>query len=169
MRNTNYLDLSPWRRSTVGFDRLFDLMNDVNVDADGFPPFDIQKEGEDHYVITLSVAGFRPEEIELVAHQNVLTISGKKTEERNQSDQTYIHKGIATRSFERRFQLADFVEVENANLDQGLLTVHLKREVPEEAKPRKIPLTGQQERLSDQQKAPAAEEQKAAERETATV
>lgn len=162
MRNTNFLDLSPWRRSTVGFDRLFDLMNNENVDADGYPPFDIEKQGDDRYVITLSVAGFRPEEIELVAHQNMLTVSGKKTEERGESGQSYIHKGIATRSFERRFQLADFVEVEGANLDQGMLTVHLKREVPEEAKPRKIPLSGEPERLSDGAQQTLAKEQEPA-------
>lgn len=169
MRNTNYLDLTPWRRSTVGFDRLFDLMNNVSVEADGYPPFDIEKQGDDRYVITLSVAGFRPEEVEVIAHQNVLTVSGKKTEERSQSDQSYIHKGIATRSFERRFQLADFVQVESANLEQGLLTLQLKREVPEEAKPRKIPLGGQTQRLSDQQELPAAEEQQVGEEQPAAA
>ena len=162
MRDTNYLDLTPWRRSTVGFDRLFDLMNNANVDADGYPPYDIERQADDHYVITLSVAGFRPEEVEIVAHQNVLTISGQKTEERGQTGPSYIHKGIATRSFERRFQLADFVQVESANLDQGMLTVHLKREVPEEAKPRKIPLSGEPQQLNDQQEQKAEEQPAAA-------
>ena len=107
MRNRNYLDLAPWRSATIGFDRLFDLMSNVSVDADGYPPYDVEKQGDDRYVITVSVAGFRPEEVEVVAQQNLLKISGKKAEERSQSGQSYIHKGIATRSFERRFQLAD--------------------------------------------------------------
>ena len=138
---TNF-DFTPYRRSTVGFDRLFDLLetgyrSDV---ADGYPPFDIEKQGDDSYQITLAVAGFGPDEIEIVAQQNQLTVSGRKAEEKD--DGRYLHRGIATRAFERRFQLADFVQVENASFDNGLLRIALKREVPEAMKPRRIEIEG---------------------------
>ena len=134
---TNF-DFAPYRRSTVGFDRLFDLLeSSARVDAsEGFPPFDIERESEDSYRITLAVAGFRPDEIEIVAHNNQLTVSGRKAEEKDEG--RYLHRGIATRAFERRFQLADFVQVQNAEFDNGLLRIVLKREVPEAMKPRRI-------------------------------
>jgi len=135
---TSYLDLAPYRRSTVGFDRLFDFMTNSggsNAD-DSYPPYDIERLDEDSYRITLAVAGFRPDEVEVVAQQNLLTISGKKAEE--DKPEGYIHRGIARRSFERRFQLADFVQVKSAEFENGLLTITLKREVPEAMKPRKI-------------------------------
>lgn len=133
------IDFTPYRRSTVGFDRLFDLMESSarTETADNYPPFDIEKQGEDHYQITLAVAGFRPDEIEIVAHQNVLTVTGTKVEA-GESGERYIHRGIATRSFERRFQLADFVQVRSASFDNGLLSIELQREVPEAMKPHKI-------------------------------
>lgn len=132
-------DFTPYRRSTVGFDRLFDLMEStMRVESgDNYPPFDIEKLSEDSYRITLAVAGFRPDEIEIVAQQNLLTVTGKKAEEANASER-YVHRGIAARSFERRFQLADFVKVRSANFENGLLIIALQREVPEEMKPRKI-------------------------------
>lgn len=134
---TNYLDLAPYRRSTVGFDRLFDFMNSANLNADdSYPPYDVEKLDEDSYRITLAVAGFRPDEIDVVAQQNLLTVSGKKAQE-DKADR-YIHRGIAKRSFERRFQLADFVQVKSADFENGLLTITLKREIPEAMKPRKI-------------------------------
>ena len=137
------IDLSPYRRSTVGFDRLFNLLETGNVaDAEGYPPFDIVKEGDDSYRITLAVAGFRPDEIDIVAQQNQLSVSGKKAEDKQ--DTQYIHRGIATRSFERRFQLADFVEVRSANFQDGLLSISLQRVVPEAMKPRKIEIGGGQ-------------------------
>ena len=131
------IDLAPYRRSTVGFDRLFNLLETGNVaDGEGYPPFDIVKDGDDSYRITLAVAGFRPDEIDIVAQQNQLSVSGKKADDRQ--DAQYIHRGIATRSFERRFQLADFVEVRSANFQDGLLSISLQRVVPEAMKPRKI-------------------------------
>ena len=138
---TNF-DFTPYRRSTVGFDRLFDLLeNSTRVDAsEGYPPFDIERESEDSYRITLAVAGFRPDEIEIVAHNNQLTVSGRKAEEKDEG--RYLHRGIATRAFERRFQLADFVQVQSADFDNGLLRIALKREVPEAMKPRRIAIGG---------------------------
>jgi molecular chaperone IbpA len=138
---TNF-DFSPYRRSTVGFDRLFDLLESTaRTEAiDGYPPFDIERESEDSYQITLAVAGFRPDEIEIVAQSNQLTVSGRKTEEKD--DGRYLHRGIATRAFERRFQLADFVQVQHADFDNGLLRIALKREIPEAMKPRRIEIAG---------------------------
>ncbi|MCM8731509.1 Hsp20 family protein [Hephaestia sp. GCM10023244] len=131
-------DFTPYRRSTVGFDRLFDLLETgMRGDAsDGYPPFDIVKDSEDSYRITLAVAGFRPDEIEVVAQQNQLTVTGKRAEEDGQRE--YLHRGIATRDFERRFQLADFIEVGAAGFDNGLLSIELRRVIPEAMKPRKI-------------------------------
>ena len=138
---TNF-DFTPYRRSTVGFDRLFDMLesNQRTDSADGYPPFDLRRDGDDSYQITLAVAGFRPDEIEIVAHQNQLTVSGKKNEQGE--DGSYLHRGIAARPFERRFQLADFVEVRSAAFEHGLLTIALRREIPEAMKPRKIEIDG---------------------------
>ena len=138
---TNF-DFSPYRRSTVGFDRLFDLLETgQRADAaDGYPPFDILRDGDDHYRITLAVAGFRPDEIEVVAQQNQLTVTGKRAGEKDQGE--YLHRGIAARPFERRFQLADFIEAGNARFENGLLSIELKRVVPESMKPRKIEIGG---------------------------
>lgn len=138
---TNF-DFTPYRRSTVGFDRLFDLLETgLRTDvADGYPPFDIMKEGEDSYRITLAVAGFRPDEIEVVAQQNQLTVTGKRADDEGKGE--YLHRGIATRAFERRFQLADHIEVGEASFDNGLLSIALKRVVPEAMKPRRIAIGG---------------------------
>jgi molecular chaperone IbpA len=131
-------DLTPYRRSTVGFDRLFDMLEGKvrGEPDDGFPPFDLEKHGEDSYRITIAAAGYAPDEIEIVAHENLLTITGKKAAEAN--DRQFLHRGIANRSFERRFGLADFVQVQSASFDNGMLRIQLKREVPEAMKPRKI-------------------------------
>lgn len=138
---TNF-DFAPYRRSTVGFDRLFDLLETGSrtETADAFPPFDILRDGEDSYRITLAVAGFRPDEIEVVAQQNLLTVTGRRSED--DAGGEYLHRGIATRSFERRFQLADFIEAGNATFEHGLLTIGLKRVVPEAMKPRRIEIDG---------------------------
>jgi molecular chaperone IbpA len=136
---TNF-DFAPYRRSTVGFDRLFNLLEAGAREDDGYPPFDIEKVGEDSYRITLAVAGFRPEDIELVAQQNLLTVTGQRAEEDGKGE--YLHRGITARAFERRFQLADFVEAGNARFDHGLLSVDLKRVVPEAMKPRRIEISG---------------------------
>lgn len=133
-------DFAPYRRSTVGFDRLFNLLEAGTREDDGYPPFDILKDGEDSYRITLAIAGFRPEDIEVVAQQNQLTVTGKRAEDNGKGD--YLHRGIAARAFERRFQLADFVEAGNASFENGLLSIALKRVVPEAMKPRKIEISG---------------------------
>ena len=137
-------DFTPYRRSTVGFDRLFDLLeNQVRGAAggDNYPPFNIERRGEDAYRVTLAVAGFRPDDIDITAHQNLLVIQGRKREENPEGQM--LHVGIANRGFERRFELADFVRVEHADLADGLLTIDLVREVPEAMKPKKIAIGGQ--------------------------
>jgi molecular chaperone IbpA len=134
-------DFSPYRRSTVGFDRLFDtLENLAQVDASGsnYPPYDIERISEDSYRITLAVAGFAEHDIDLTAQQNLLIITGRKDNSDEAEAGTWLHRGIATRGFERRFQLADHVEVRAAKLSNGLLSVDLVRDVPEAMKPRKI-------------------------------
>ena len=138
-------DLTPYRRSTVGFDRLFDLLeNQARLNAgDNYPPFNISRSGEDNYRITLAVAGFRPADIDITAQQNLLVVQGKKREDVDDGSQL-IHVGIANRGFERRFELADFVRVERADLADGLLVIDLVREVPEAMKPKKIPVGGHQ-------------------------
>jgi molecular chaperone IbpA len=119
------------------FDRLFDLLETTaRVDTEYYPPFDIEQQGDDQYRITLAVAGFRRDEIEIVAQSNQLTVKGARAEEGDPS--RYLHRGIATRAFERRFQLADFVVVQDASFDNGLLRISLRREVPEAMRPRKI-------------------------------
>lgn len=137
-------DLTPYRRSTVGFDRLFDYIEAAaqGAQADNYPPFDIEQLDADNYRITVAVAGFKTDEIEITAHQNQLTVTGRKAEAKPGEARKLIHAGIATRAFERRFQLADFVRVEKADLADGLLTIDLLREVPEAAKPRTIAIGG---------------------------
>ena len=132
-------DFTPYRRSTVGFDRLFDLLESQarNNSGDNYPPFNIARQGEDNYRITLAVAGFRAGDIDITAQQNLLTIQGKKREETDDAGEL-LHVGIANRGFERRFELADFVRVESADLADGLLTIDLVREVPEAMRPKKI-------------------------------
>ena len=157
---TNF-DFAPFRRSTVGFDRLFDLLESTaRVDTmEGYPPFDIERESEDSYRITLAVAGFRPDEIEIVAHNNQLTVTGRKAEEKDAGQ--YLHRGIATRAFERRFQLADFVQVREASFDNGLLRISLQRELPEAMRPRRIAINGASAPANDRLKGPASEQQAA--------
>ncbi|MBA3862574.1 MAG: heat-shock protein [Erythrobacter sp.] len=136
-------DFTPYRRSTVGFDRVFDLLeNQARLNAgDNYPPFNISRRGEDNYRITLAIAGFRPQDIDITAQQNLLVVQGKKREE-NEDGAELIHVGIANRGFERRFELADFVRVERADLADGLLIIDLVREVPDAMKPRKIAVGG---------------------------
>ncbi|HEX8621088.1 MAG TPA: Hsp20 family protein [Allosphingosinicella sp.] len=145
---TNF-DFTPFRRSTVGFDRLFDLLENGTgwQGADNYPPFDLERIGDDSYRITLAVAGFAQDEIDITAHQNLLVVTGRKSGE----DQgRFIHRGIAARAFERRFGLADYVRVRNAELKDGMLSIELVREIPEEMKPRKIEIGGGRAQVSDQ-------------------
>ena len=133
-------DFSPFRRSTVGFDRLFDMLENSSLGQpqENYPPFDLIKKGENDYCIQLAVAGFKPDEIDITAQQNVLIVSGRKSDETDSNDGDFIYRGIANRSFERRFALADHIQVRGADLKDGLLAIDLVREIPEAMKPRKI-------------------------------
>jgi molecular chaperone IbpA len=133
-------DFAPFRRSTVGFDRLFDMLenNSMGQAGENYPPFDLIKLGDNEYRIELAVAGFRPEELDITAQQNVLIVSGGKKDETEEKANNYIYRGIATRSFERRFALADHIRVKGADMKDGLLSIELVREIPEAMKPKKI-------------------------------
>ncbi len=136
-------DFSPLFRSTVGFDRLarlVDAANRVDDSTPTYPPYNIEKVGEDSYRVTMAVAGFSSDEIDITLHDNALTVSGRAAE--TEQSPEYLHRGIARRTFERRFQLADHIKVTGASLANGLLNVDLVREVPEQLKPRKIEITG---------------------------
>jgi molecular chaperone IbpA len=132
-------DLTPYRRSAIGFDRLFDMLeaNARQATTENYPPFNLERLADDRYRITLAVAGFSRDEIEITAQQNMLLVTGKKDENAT-STGAFLHIGIANRSFERRFELADFVRVDDARLNDGLLTIDLVREVPEAMKPKTI-------------------------------
>lgn len=132
-------DLTPYRRSTIGFDRLFDMLeaSTRQTPTENYPPFNLERVADDRYRITLAVAGFRRDEIEVTGQQNLLLVKGRKEENENNQG-SYLHVGIANRSFERRFELADFVRVDSANLKDGLLTIELVREIPEAMKPKSI-------------------------------
>ena len=137
------VDFSPLYRSTVGFDRLFSLLDQVGQPESQttYPPYNIERTGDDAYRVTMAVAGFGETEISIEAHRNVLTVKGEKSEESANDGAELLYRGIASRAFERRFQLADHVEVTGATLKNGLLHVDLKRNIPEEMKPRKIAIT----------------------------
>lgn len=131
-------DFAPLSRSTVGFDRLFELLNADRSDADQtYPAYDIVRTGEDRFCICLALAGFRPEDIKVTAQQNLLVISGSRP---NAEKSEYVYQGIVARPFERRFDLADYIEVEGASFENGLLQVVLERKIPEAKKPRRIPI-----------------------------
>jgi molecular chaperone IbpA len=135
-------DLTPFYRSTVGFDRLFSLLDQVTSDGSpGYPPYNIERTGDNAYRITVAVSGFAKDELSIVAKENTLTIKGEKVSGENGKDKSEVlYRGIAARAFERIFQLADFVLVKNASLENGLLHVDLVREIPEAKKPRNIPI-----------------------------
>ena len=131
-------DLTPLYRSTVGFDRLGQLLDNVaTFEAPTYPPYNIERIGEDEYRVTMAVAGFGSDDIAIEVKENVLSVTGKKSE-KTESKGEFLHQGIAQRAFERRFQLADYVQVEGAELDNGLLHIVLRREIPEAMKPRTI-------------------------------
>ncbi len=135
-------DLSPLLRSSIGFDRfdwLFDAASRLEDGSQGYPPYNIEKQGDDKYAVTLAVAGFGQDELSIVQHDTTLVVSGKGSEQPKSAEEgRFLHRGIARRAFERRFQLADYVKVVGASLDNGLLTVELERVIPEAMKPRKI-------------------------------
>ena len=136
-------DLTPFHRSTIGFDRLFSLLDQANGDGStGYPPYNIERSGENEFRITVAVSGFSKDEISIVSKENTLTIKGEKVaSENNDSKSEVLYRGIAARAFERVFQLADFVQVKNASLENGLLHVDLVREIPEAKKPRNITIS----------------------------
>src|SRR5271155_1508067 len=132
------LDHSPFFRSTVGFDRLLDLLESTDT-AQGYPPYNIERSDENNYRVTIAVAGFGEKDLAIEVADGVLTVTGKRD---SAAAPTYLHQGIAGRAFERKFQLAEHVEVKGAKLENGLLHVDLERIVPEERKPRRIPING---------------------------
>jgi len=137
-----HFDLSPLYRSTVGFDRLAQLLDTVAGDIDtGYPPYNIERLGDTEYRITMAVAGFTPEEIKVDVKESTLLVRGEKKPEEAEGERRYLHRGIAARSFERRFQLADHVEVKGADLKDGLLHIDLVRNLPERMRPRSIPIS----------------------------
>jgi len=132
------LDFTPLFRSSIGFDQVPSLLSHaLQREETGYPPYNIEKVGEDQYRIVMAVAGFGKDDVEIVQEQNRLSVRGKLKE---LSTKTYLHRGIATRAFERHFDLADYVEVTDATMGEGLLVISLKRELPEALKPRSIPI-----------------------------
>lgn len=135
------VDFTPLYRSVVGFDRLAALLDAAakTESATGYPPYNIESVGENAYRIEVAVAGFRPEELDIQVKENLLTVTGKKAA--NDEGKRYLHRGLAERNFERRFQLADYVVVTDADLRDGLLSISLRRELPEQLKPRRIEIS----------------------------
>ena len=134
-------DLAPLYRSTVGFDRLFSMLDGFEA-APGYPPYNIERTGDNEYRVTVAVAGFAENELSVVAKENTLTIRGEKNAKEEEKRGDVLYQGIAARAFERAFQLADFVQVKGAKLENGLLHVDLVREIPEAMKPRRIAING---------------------------
>lgn len=133
-------DLNPLWRSTIGFDRLFNLLDETQQRAeDNYPPYNIERLSEDRYQISLALAGFSPDEIAVTAEQNVLTVDGRKNDK---SQHEYLYQGISARPFKRQFNLADYVQVKAATFENGLLRIELIREIPEAMKPRRIEING---------------------------
>ena len=148
-------DLTPLYRSTVGFDRLFSLLDQSTgfESAPSYPPYNIERTGENAYRITVAVAGFAEPELSIEVKENTLTIRGEKQVKQNEKTGEVLYQGIAARAFERRFQLADHVEVKGAALENGLLHVDLAREIPEAMKPRSVPINGSAAKVIDAKKA----------------
>jgi molecular chaperone IbpA len=134
------IDFSPLYRSVVGFDRLAGLLETATAEAaTGYPPYNIERTDENAYRVEIAVAGFRPEELNIEVKENLLTVQGRKAA--NDDPRVFLHRGLAERNFERKFQLADYVLVTDANLADGLLSISLKRELPEALKPRRVEIT----------------------------
>lgn len=150
------IDFAPLYRSVVGFDRLADLLDTATADAaSGYPPYNIERTDENAYRIEIAVAGFRPEDLDIQVKENLLTVQGRKAA--NDEQRRFLHRGLAERNFERRFQLADYVVVTDAQLADGLLSISLKRELPEALKPRRIEIgTGQATLIEGEKAAEAA-------------
>jgi len=146
------VDFSPLYRSVVGFDRLADLLDSAAAEtATGYPPYNIERTGDHDYRIEIAVAGFKPEELSIEVKESVLTVQGRKTA--NDGERRFVHRGLAERNFERRFQLAEYVVVTTANLADGLLSIDLRRELPEALKPRRIEIASGASTLIEGQRA----------------
>lgn len=146
------IDFSPLYRSVVGFDRLAQILETATVDqASGYPPYNIERTDENAYRIEIAVAGFRSEELNVEVKENLLTVQGRKTA--NDAERRFLHRGLAERDFERRFQLADYVVVTDAHLSDGLLSVSLRRELPEALKPRRVEIATTSSPLIEGEKA----------------
>ena len=149
------IDFSPLYRSVVGFDRLATLLDAAaSGESTGYPPYNIETVGDNAYRVEIAVAGFKPEELDLEVKENVLTVQGRKAA--NDDTRRFLHRGLAERNFERRFQLADYVVVTDAQLNDGLLTISLKRELPEAMKPRRIEISTPSAQIVDAADAAAA-------------
>ncbi len=164
MRN---FDLAPLYRATVGFDQLADLIDRVftsDVSQPGYPPYNIEKTADDAYRISIAVAGFSEDELAVEVKDNTLIVTGRKAETEEEKNRTFLHRGIATRAFERRFTLADHVRVIGATLENGMLHIDLRREIPEALKPRRIEInTGKTVEMKAVEEAETVEEEKSAE------
>jgi molecular chaperone IbpA len=146
------IDFSPLYRSVVGFDRLADLLDSATAEtSSGYPPYNIERLEENAYRIEIAVAGFRSEELDIQVKENLLTVSGRKAA--NDETRRFLHRGLAERNFERKFQLADYVVVTDANLADGLLSISLKRELPEALKPRRVEIGTAKSNLIEGEKA----------------
>jgi molecular chaperone IbpA len=133
-------DWTPLWRSTIGFDRLFDVLDKVQRTAEeSYPPYNIERYDENRFQISVALAGFAPDQVALTVEQNVLTLEGRKSDK---EEQTFLHRGISARNFKRQFTLADHVEVRGARFENGLLVIDMQREIPEAMKPRRIPING---------------------------
>jgi molecular chaperone IbpA len=149
-------DLSPLYRSGVGFDSLFSLLDSamkLDESVPAYPPYNIEKQSEDAYRISMAVAGFAEADLGITTHNNVLVVTGKKSEAESEEEKNFLYRGIAARAFERRFQLAEHVKVTGASLKDGLLHIDLSREVPEAMKPRMIPIGSTEQKTLEGKKA----------------
>jgi molecular chaperone IbpA len=151
------IDFSPLFRSMIGFDRLSNALETAyRTEPGGYPPYNVEVHGENDYRVTMAVAGFSPDDLEIEVTDNVLRVSGARADQDKEKEAKYLYRGIANRSFERKFQLADYVRVVDARLENGLLHVDLRREIPEAMKPRKIEIRGHDEaKLIEGEQAPA--------------
>ena len=144
---SNAFSMAPLFRNSVGFDRFSDLFETAlrNDSSGGYPPYNVEKRGEDSYRIVVATAGFQQDDLDLQVEKGVLTVSGSKRESTNEEGVTFLHQGIAQRAFKLSFRLDDHIEIKGANLSNGLLSIDLQRVVPEEAKAKRIPINGDQQ------------------------
>ncbi len=145
---SNAFSMAPLFRNSVGFDRFSDLFESAlrNESSGGYPPYNVEKRGEDQYRIVVAAAGFQQDDLDLQVEKGVLTVSGSKRESTSEEGVTYLHQGIAQRAFKLSFRLDDHIEIKGAGLSNGLLSIDLERVVPEEAKAKRIPINGDQQR-----------------------